>query len=162
MEKRTGIVVFKLISSILICQVAGFVGSLFTRAAVPTWYSTLNKPAFTPPSGVFGPVWTTLYLLMGTSLFLVWRTDGGLRQRREALAVFVFQLALNTLWSILFFGLRSPLAGLVGIICLWAVLWLTIYLFARISKLAAWLLAPYLLWLSFAFVLNISIFVLNP
>jgi tryptophan-rich sensory protein len=162
MEKPKGLVVFKLISSIILCLMAGFIGSVFTQAAVPTWYATLNKPSFTPPSGVFGPVWTTLYLLMGISLFLIWRIDGELQQRRKALVVFILQLALNALWSILFFGLRSPLAGLVGIICLWTAIWLTIHLFARISRMAAWLLAPYLLWVSFAVVLNASIFVLNP
>jgi benzodiazapine receptor len=162
MVKRKGLIVFKLISSIILCQLAGFIGSLFTRAAVPTWYATLSKPTFTPPSGVFGPVWTTLYLLMGISLFLVWRTDGDLQQRRKALAVFYLQLALNALWSILFFGLRSPLAGLVGIICLWTAIWLTIHLFYRISRMAVLLLAPYLLWVSFAVVLNVSIFILNP
>jgi tryptophan-rich sensory protein len=161
MIQRKGLVVFKLISSILLPQMAGFIGSFFTRAAVPTWYATLNKPTFTPPSGVFGPVWITLYLLMGISLFLVWRADGDLQQRRKALAVFSLQLALNTLWSILFFGLRSPLAGLAGIICLWIAIWLTIHLFSRISRMAALLLAPYLLWVSFAVVLNVSIFILN-
>ncbi len=162
MEKRKGLVVFKLVISILLPQMAGFIGSLFTRAAVPTWYATLSKPTFTPPNGVFGPVWTTLYLLMGISLFLVWRTDGDLEQRRKALAVFTLQLALNVLWSILFFGLRSPPAGLVGIICLWTAIWLTMRLFSRISRMAVWLLAPYLLWVSFAVVLNISILILNP
>ena len=92
MEKRKGLVVFKLISSIILCLMAGFIGSVFTRAAVPTWYATLNRPSFTPPSGVFGPVWTTLYLLMGISLFLIWRIDGPLQQRRRAIAVFILQL----------------------------------------------------------------------
>ena len=152
----------KLLASFILCLTAGFIGSLFTRAAVPTWYATLSKPTFTPPSSVFGPVWTILYLLMGTALFLVWRTNGVLQQRRKALSAFILQLVLNTIWSMLFFGLRAPLAGLVGIICLWVAIWLTIHFFARISRMAAWLLIPYLLWVSFAVILNISIFILNP
>jgi benzodiazapine receptor len=121
----------------------------------------LNKPSFTPPGSVFAPVWITLYLLMGISLFLVWRVEKNIPRRRSALAVFALQLILNTLWSLLFFGLRSPLAGLVDIACLWVSIVLTLFLFSRISKTAFWLFVPYFLWVSFATVLNASIFALN-
>jgi tryptophan-rich sensory protein len=158
-KKKTGLI--KLIASIIICQAAGFIGSLFTTPAIPNWYAALEKPSFTPPGVVFGPVWTALYLMMGISLFLVWKSAGNARRRRTALAVFVLQLILNTLWSILFFGLRSPLAGLLDIAALWVMILLTILLFWRISKTAAWLLVPYLLWVSFATLLNASILALN-
>lgn len=151
----------KLIIGIIICLLAGYVGSLFTRPAIPGWYAALHKPSFIPPSGVFGPVWTCLYVLMGVALFLVWRAEKYTPRRRAALAVFALQLVLNILWSILFFGLRSPLAGLVDIICLWLTIIMTILLFFRISKSAAALLIPYLLWVSFAAVLNAAIILLN-
>jgi len=151
----------RLAASIILCLLAGFIGSLFTRPAIPGWYATLNKPPFTPPSAVFAPVWTALYFLMGISLFLVWRAEKDAPRRQTALIFFALQLILNTLWSILFFGLHSPLAGLVDIACLWAAIVLTIVLFSRISKTAAWLLVPYLLWVSFATLLNASILVLN-
>jgi len=161
MKRSTGLQFAQLIIGIAICLLAGFIGSLFTRPAIPGWYATLNKPSFTPPSSVFGPVWTCLYLLMGIALFLVWRAEKNTPWRKGAVAVFALQLALNTLWSILFFGLRSPLAGLADIICLWAAIMVTILLFSRISKLAAVLLVPYLLWVGFAAVLNASIHLLN-
>jgi len=152
---------FRLVASIILCLLAGFIGSLFTTPAIPGWYATLNKPPFTPPSAVFAPVWTALYLFMGISLFLVWRADKDILRRKTALTVFALQLALNTFWSVLFFGLRSPLAGLIDIACLWAAIVLTIVLFFRISKTAAWLLVPYLLWVSFATLLNASILARN-
>jgi tryptophan-rich sensory protein len=154
--------IFRLVVSIILCQLAGIIGSLFTASAIPGWYATLNKPSFTPPSGLFAPVWTLLYLLMGISLFLVWRSKTDPIRWKTALSVFGLQLFLNALWSVLFFGLRSPLAGLVGIICLWAAIVATIALFSRISKTAAWLLTPYFLWVSFALLLNASILALNP
>jgi tryptophan-rich sensory protein len=161
MMKYNSKTVLRLAASIIICLLAGYIGSLFTRPAIPGWYATLRKPSFTPPSGVFGPVWTCLYVLMGIALFLVWRVEKNTPRRKGALAVFALQLALNTLWSILFFGLRSPLAGLVDIICLWAAIIVTILLFSCISKLAAALLVPCLLWVSFAAVLNAAIVLLN-
>jgi benzodiazapine receptor len=153
--------VIKLIVSILVCQVAGGIGALFTTSSIPTWYATLNKPSFTPPSWIFGPVWTVLYLMMGIAAFLVWRKGLNDPQVKTALIIFVVQLALNALWSFLFFGLRSPLAGLVDIVLLWVFIMLTIVLFIRISTIAGLLLIPYLLWVSFATVLNFAIWRLN-
>jgi benzodiazapine receptor len=154
--------VFKLIISILICQGAGFTGSLFTRPSIPTWYATLEKPSFTPPNGLFSPVWIMLFALMGISLFLVWRTGLTERKSRIALGFFGAQLIFNILWSVSFFGLRSPLVGLIDIAVLWIAIALTIFYFFKISKLAASLLLPYIVWVSFAVVLNFSIWMLNP
>ena len=154
--------VVKLAISLLICQGAGFIGSLFTRSLIPTWYTALEKPSFTPPPWVFSPVWITLFALMGISLFIIWRR--GLTEKKigVALGIFGAQLIFNILWSALFFGLRSPLAGLIDIAVLWIAIALTIWYFFKISKIAGALLVPYLLWVSFAVVLNFSIWRLNP
>ncbi len=151
----------KLIASILICQLAGLIGGLATSASIQAWYATLTKPLFTPPNWVFAPVWITLYLLMGIAAFLVWRQGFAEPRVRRGLAIFGVQLVLNTLWSIAFFGLQSPLAGLVVIVLLWLAILLTILTFARISKSAAILLIPYILWVSLAAALNAAILVLN-
>jgi benzodiazapine receptor len=153
--------VFKLLVSIVICQAAGVIGSFFTTPSIPAWYAGIEKPSFTPPNSVFGPVWITLFLLMGIALFLVWREGLGDRRIRTAFIVFMVQLALNISWSIAFFGLRSPLAGLVVIVILWAAILATIFSFFGISKTAGALLIPYILWVSYAAVLNGAIYVLN-
>lgn len=153
--------VVSLLISILICQGAGFIGSLFTRPSIPTWYATLAKPSFTPPNGVFSPVWIMLFALMGISLFLVWRTGFAERKTRVALAFFGAQLIFNILWSASFFGLRSPLVGLIDIAVLWVAIALTIFFFFKISRLATVLLLPYIVWVSFAVILNVSIWTLN-
>ena len=142
---------------IILSQTAGLIGSLFTAPAISTWYAELTKPSFTPPGWIFGPVWTVLYLLMGVAAFLVWRK--GLRHRQVKVALWAFfgQLALNSLWSIIFFGLRNPGLAFAEIVVLWAAIIATAYLFFKVSKPAAWLLAPYLLWVSFAGFLNYSI-----
>ena len=149
----------KLIISLIIPQLAGGIGSLFTSPSISTWYATIAKPSFNPPNWIFGPVWTTLFLLMGISLFIVWNEKSKLK--KKAITVFGIQLGLNTLWSILFFGLHSPLTAFIEIIFLWAAILLTIIYFYKISKPAAYLLIPYILWVSFAAVLNISIVFLN-
>jgi len=156
MRKVLGILVF-----ILLCELAGIVGSFFTRPSIPGWYAGLVKPSFNPPNWIFGPVWTTLYVLMGLAAYLVY--EKGLRRNdvRKALAVFGGQLVLNALWSIVFFGAHQILGAAVLIVVLWAMILATILLFSRISKAAAYLLIPYILWVSFATVLNISLYVLN-
>ena len=153
--------VFTLVICILLCQCAGFIGSLFTRPSIPTWYATLDKPSFTPSNGVFSPVWITLFLLMGISLFLIWRRGLAERKVRVALGFFGAQLIFNILWSMLFFGLRSPLAGFVDIIVLWVAIALTIFYFLKVSKTAGILLLPYFVWVSFAAVLNGYLWRLN-
>ncbi|MDQ3855777.1 MAG: tryptophan-rich sensory protein [Chloroflexota bacterium] len=150
-----------LLASIAVCQAAGGVGVVFTSESVRTWYPTLRKPSFNPPSWVFGPVWTILYLLMGISLFLTRRARQEGRQPATAVPVFAVQLVLNSLWSFLFFRLRSPGAALVEIVILWAAIALTVRATYKLSKVAALLLLPYLLWTSFAAALNFSIWRLN-
>ncbi len=152
----------KLISAILICQSAGIVGSIFTSSSVQTWYTTLQKPGFTPPNWLFAPVWLTLFTLMGISLYLVW--NKGLKNKRVkgCLSVFGIQLILNTVWSFLFFGLRSPLLGLIEIVFLWMAIAVTVLKFYRVSRAAALLLIPYIIWVSIALVLNFYVWGLNP
>lgn len=154
--------IFKLLISIIACQCAGLIGSLATVTAIPTWYATLDKPSFTPPNWLFAPAWITLYLLMGISAFIVWRKGLDSRPIQVALMVFLAQLILNALWSVVFFGLQSPLYGVVVIIALWIAILFTILNFYKISTAAAIILLPYILWVSFATVLNISIWILNP
>ncbi len=152
--------ILKLVISIFLCQLAGFLGSLFTAPAIPTWYKTLDKPFFSPPNWIFSPVWISLFILMGISLFMVWRKQEQPRFK-VALIFFFVQLIFNILWSAAFFGLRSPLFGLIDIVLLWVAILLTIQNFLRISKMAGLLLLPYILWVSFAMVLNFSLWILN-
>jgi len=153
--------ILKLVVSIVVCLAAGAIGSVFTRSAIPTWYATLEKPFFTPPNWLFAPAWTLLYILMGIAAFLVWRKGLENRQVRTALIVFLVQLILNALWSVVFFGLESPLYGLIVISILWIAILVTIIKFFRISRVASVLMWPYLLWVTFAAVLNSSIWLLN-
>lgn len=151
----------KFITTVVVCQLAGFIGSLFTTPSIPTWYAGLQKPGFTPPNWVFSPAWITLYLLMGVAAFLVW--DKGLRVRgvKTALIFFGVQLLLNVLWSVLFFGYSSPFLAFIEIIALWFAIAVTILTFSRVSKAAAYLLVPYILWVSLAAALNVAILKLN-
>lgn len=153
--------VLKLVISLVACQCAGLIGSIFTTPAIPTWYATLEKPLFTPPNWLFAPAWVTLYVLMGIAAFLVWHK--GLREEgvKPALVMFLVQLVLNALWSVVFFGLKSPVGGAVAIIILWVAILFTILRFFRLSVAAGSLLIPYILWVSFAAALNISIWILN-
>ncbi|MBU0591749.1 tryptophan-rich sensory protein [Candidatus Micrarchaeota archaeon] len=148
-----------LIGFIILCELAGLIGSFFTIQSVQGWYLTLIKPEFNPPSWIFAPVWTTLYALMGISAYLVFTS--GKKESKSALLIFGGQLILNTLWSIIFFGLQSPFLAFLTIIVLWAMIVWTIYAFYHISKKSAVLLIPYILWVSFAAVLNYFIMVLN-
>ena len=152
---------FKLIISLLICQVAGGIGSIFTMPAIGTWYATLHKPAFNQPNWIFGPVWTTLFILMGIALYLVWSKSKEQEGRKKAIIFFYIQLILNIGWSFCFFYLQNPLAGLLEIFVLWFFILLTIVYFYKISKPAALLLLPYILWVSFAAVLNYFLYILN-
>jgi len=157
----------QLIGFIVLAQTAGIIGSVFTSPNIPTWYATLVKPALNPPSWVFGPVWTTLFVLMGIAAFLVFsacKKELPMSEKikiRIAMGLFVFQLVLNTLWSILFFGMQNPAGAFVEIILLWLAIAATIIAFYRVSKPAAYLLLPYIAWVSFAAYLNYSIWMLN-
>lgn len=150
----------------MICEVAGLVGSVFTGPAIDGWYAGLIKPSFSPPSWIFAPVWTILFALMGISFFLIWKSDIFInpKERRRGIIIFFIQLVLNIFWSILFFGLRSPLGALVEIFFLWLAILATVIVFRKIKPighLAAWFLVPYLFWVSFAAYLNYSIWRLN-
>ncbi|MFP4401269.1 MAG: TspO/MBR family protein [Candidatus Woesearchaeota archaeon] len=146
-----------LIFSIVICQLAGVIGSIFTAPSIDTWYKTLEKPFFTPPNWLFAPVWILLFFLMGISLYLILKE----KKNEFALRFFFIQLGLNTLWSILFFGLQSPVIAFVDIILLWTFILLTIISSYKINRWAAFILIPYILWVSFASALNIAIAFLN-
>lgn len=147
----------KLIIAIVVSELAGIIGSVFTAPAIPAWYAGLVKPALNPPAWVFAPVWTTLFLLMGIAAFFIWRQGLERGEVKIALGIFIIQLMLNTLWSIIFFGLKNPGAAFAELTLLWLAILATIITFAKISKLAAWLLVPYILWVSFAGYLNFSI-----
>ncbi|MBI2064836.1 MAG: tryptophan-rich sensory protein [Candidatus Yanofskybacteria bacterium] len=149
----------KLLIAVGISELAGILGTVFTVSAIPNWYSTLTKPAFNPPAWIFGPVWTILYLLMGISLWLVWKSNS--KEKSRVIWLFAVQLVLNTVWSPIFFGAQSIGSALAVIVLLWAAIVLTILTFRKISKTAAWLLVPYIAWVSFAFYLNYMLWVLN-
>lgn len=146
--------------SVLISFSAGIIGSLFTFSKIPTWYAGLVKPEFSPPNWVFGPVWNILYLLMGISLFLV-HTSKKTRDRDLGIKLFYAQLILNALWSIVFFGMENPALALLVIFVLLGAVFSVIKMFWRVNKTSAYLLIPYIAWLSFATILNFSIVVLN-
>lgn len=174
----------KFFISVIGCQLIGLLGTPFTISAIPTWYAYLNKPFFAPPNWIFGPVWTILYFMMGVSFFLIWKLESekknmGIREliqvffnkikgsknssekRKSAQKYFLIQLGLNFIWSPVFFGLRSPFIALFIIAAMWFFIVLTIKKFYPLSKLSAYLLVPYLLWVSFASILNLAIVILN-
>jgi tryptophan-rich sensory protein len=146
--------------SIVACELAGGVGALFTSPSIPTWYAGLVKPALNPPAWIFGPVWTLLYALMGVAFFLVWRSTRT-KGKGSAYAIFALQLVLNTCWSIIFFGWHQAGAAFAELITLWLAIAVTIVVFHRTARAAAWLLVPYLLWVTFAGYLNFSLWLLN-
>ena len=151
----------KLIVSIIICQAIGGIGSIFTAPSIPTWYASLAKPWFTPPNWVFAPVWITLFLLMGISMYLIWEKGIGKKNVKVALSVFGAQLVLNAIWSILFFGLQSPFYAFIEIIILWIAILATIISFYKISRPAGIILIPYIVWVTIASSLNYYIWILN-
>lgn len=153
--------VLLLAAAVAVSFLPGVVGSLLTAPAIPTWYAGLIKPAFNPPDWVFGPAWTLLYLLMGIALFLVVRNGPADRRVKVAAGAFAVQLVLNGLWSYVFFGLRAPGWALIEIGVLWVSILIALILFLRISRTAGLLLIPYLLWVTFAAVLNGAIWRLN-
>jgi tryptophan-rich sensory protein len=154
--------IWKSVVGILVCLLAGFLGSFATMPSIPTWYASLSKPSFNPPNWIFGPVWTTLYILMGIAAGIIWNKIKQEKTASHALIIFGLQLALNILWSFLFFGLHSPFYALVEIVFLWLSILATILAFWRISKPAAALLLPYICWVSFALFLNFTLYRMNP
>lgn len=149
----------KLIISLALPQIAGGLGAFFTISSVQSWYQTINKPFFNPPSWIFGPMWTLLYVLMGIACYLIWK--GEYPKKKQLLTLFFAQLFLNALWSPAFFGMESPILGLLIIVPMWILILTCIIQFRKASKLASGLMVPYLLWVSFATVLNFSIWWLN-
>lgn len=174
----------KLVISVVICQLAGGLGSIFTAPEIANWYAKLNKPFFQPPNWLFGPVWTLLFLLMGISLYLVWENNWQIKnllgnykgkawnkysekfwigswQKANLILVFATQLGLNVLWSVLFFGMHNLGLAFFELLMLWFAILYTILNFYRVSKTAGYLLVPYILWVSFAGILNLAVWLIN-
>lgn len=154
--------IYKLIIAVLIPLSVGSLAGYFTASSVNGWYTTLVKPSFNPPNWLFAPVWTSLDIMMGIALFLVWNSGAAEDVKRTAVTLFIVQLVLNFLWSFVFFYAQQPGWALVNIILMWIFIFLTILWFGKISSLSAWLLVPYICWVSFATVLNYAIWKLNP
>ncbi len=174
----------KLLVSIIICELAGVIGSFYTASEIQGWYAGLKKPFFNPPNWIFGPVWSILFLLMGIALYLVWEKNfviknfvgsafdeswnkvsgkfwSGSWQKLNIILIFSAQLVLNILWSLIFFGSHNPAAAFFELLMLWVAIVYTIVNFYRVSKVASYLLIPYILWVTFAGILNLSIWILN-
>ena len=144
----------KLVGAIALCEGAGIIGSLFTVSSIQNWYAFLNKPSFSPPNYLFGPVWTILYVLMGIAFYLV-------RKNKFAVKLFLVHLFFNAVWSIIFFGLHDIALGLVDILVMWGMIIAMILKFYPIKKTASYLLLPYIMWVTLATVLNYAVWVLN-
>jgi translocator protein len=149
----------KLVLSLILPQLAGAIGAMFTISAIPTWYKFLNKPSFSPPNWIFGPVWLTLYLLMGISVYLNWISKN--KQAKCNVRLFFIHLFFNLIWSPIFFGAKNLFLALIVIIIIWAIIVVMIFRFWKVNKASSLLLIPYLLWVSFASVLNYFIWRLN-
>ncbi|HEX2535742.1 MAG TPA: TspO/MBR family protein [Chitinophagaceae bacterium] len=152
---------WKLGIALLLPLLTGFAASQVTVTGAGSWYAQLNKPEWNPPGWVFAPVWTSLYLMMGIALYLVWKSDAPVQEKRTALMLWFGQMVLNGTWSFLFFGAEHTGAAFAEILVLWLVILGTIFAFARIHRLAAWLLVPYIAWVSFAAILNGTIWKMN-
>ena len=154
----------RLIIALALPQLAGFIGSLFTTQAIPTWYATLNRPSFAPPNWLFAPVWTLLFILMGIAFYLVWQTPVKKKRKlikKEAVLAFFTQLLFNVLWSMIFFAQQQLFFAFLEILILWNLIVITILRFEKIKPLAAYLMIPYLFWVSFAAILNLGFLLLN-
>ena len=151
----------KLIIALVVTLAIGGIGSMFTAPAITGWYVNLAKPALNPPNWVFAPVWTTLFILMGLAAFLVWRQGLDKKEIKIALAIFVFQLFLNVFWTLLFFGIHNPAVAFTEIISLWTAILALIIAFYQVNRTAAYLLIPYIVWVSFAAYLNFAIWQLS-
>lgn len=151
---------WKLAGAVLFSEVAGGIGAVFTTPKITTWYAGLNQPSWNPPAGVFGPVWTTLYALMGVSLWLLWESKDS-DNKQAAISLFWWQLAVNVLWSVVFFGLEQPGLAVVVILVLLALIVAYIMQALRVNRWAAYLMLPYAAWVTFATALNTSVWLLN-
>ena len=154
--------IFRISAVVATCLAVGYFSGMVTRSAITTWYPTLIKPSFNPPNWIFAPVWSLLYTMMGVAAGLVWNEiDSKKEIVKKALIVFAIQLILNALWSFLFFGLKNPLLAGIEIVVLWLLIYETYIQFSKIDKIAGYLFIPYLAWVSFAALLNGSIWWLN-
>jgi translocator protein len=154
--------VLRIATVIITCLAVGYFSSIVTRDNIPTWYAIINKPSFNPPNWIFGPVWTTLYILMGLAGGMIWnKLETNEAAVKKAFLYFVIQLALNAAWSFLFFGLHNTLLASIEVVLLWLVIFETYKQFKVIDKIAGYLLIPYLAWVGFASILTISIWYLN-
>jgi tryptophan-rich sensory protein len=151
----------KLIVSLILPQMAALSGLLFTETGKGSWYQSIQKPSWNPPGWLFGPVWTALYILMGIAFYLVWKTPAETPGKKKAMTFWIAQLVLNFFWTWVFFGQQEIGWALVEIICLWLLILMTIFAFAKCTRLGAWLLVPYISWVSFATLLNWAIWNLN-
>lgn len=151
----------KLILAIVIPLAVGFISGFFTITGVGSWYQTIQRPSWNPPNWIFGPVWTTLYVMMGIALYLIWKADVSSSLKNYAILLFTLQLILNFFWSFIFFNQQQPCWAFAEIVALWVLILFTIFAFAKINSLAAWLLVPYISWVSFAAMLNYAIWKLN-
>jgi translocator protein len=151
----------KILTLILVCELVGIAGSIFTISSIPTWYASLVKPYFSPPNWLFGPVWTTLYAFMGISAFLIWEKGLKKKEVKDALRIFAIQLFLNAIWTPVFFGAKQLFIAFIIIVLMWNFILMTILKFKKIDKTASFLLIPYLLWVTFATILNFSLWYLN-
>jgi tryptophan-rich sensory protein len=151
----------KIIVAVIVCLLVGYASGMATQSSIETWYPTLIKPVFNPPNWIFAPVWTLLYIMMGIAAGLVWTSEFEQKTVKKALGFFAIQLGLNALWSYLFFGLHNPLLALIEIVLLWLMIFETYNQFKKIDKVSGFLMIPYLAWVSFATILNASIWWLN-
>jgi len=151
--------ILRLVGTIVLCEAVGGLGALATTPNITSWYAALAKPSFSPPNWLFGPAWTILYALMGIALFLIWEAKA--KNKTTAYTVFFIQLALNLLWSFLFFYFHLPLVAFVEIVLMWIFILASMISFSKISKPASWLLLPYILWVTFASALNFAVWWLN-
>jgi benzodiazapine receptor len=149
-----------LIVFLALCLSVSLIGGWITQTSVNDWYQTLVKPTLNPPDWVFAPTWVTLYVMMALSAWRIWLRSAG-RIRQLAMLIFAIQLALNLAWSFIFFGAKSPSFAAIEIVALWITIFISLLTFSRIDRIAVWLMIPYLLWVSFAIYLNVSIYLLN-
>jgi tryptophan-rich sensory protein len=150
-----------IVGFVLLSEFVGIAGSFFTMDSIPSWYATLNRPGIAPPNWVFGPVWTMLYAMIGIAGYILWKRGLGKKEIAFAFKVYLLQLFLNGIWTPIFFGLHNLTLALAVIVLLWFSIGYLIYLLLKISKLAAWLLVPYFLWVSFATILTYNFYILN-
>jgi benzodiazapine receptor len=152
--------ILKLILSLILPLSIGAFAGMFTSEAIPGWYATLNRPSFNPPNWLFGPVWTTLYILMGISFYMIWKQEKS-KERDLALLFFLIQLALNFAWSFIFFYFNKIGFAFAEIVLLWLSIVLMMIRFYKIKPITAYINIPYLLWVSFASMLNLAFYLLN-